>query len=39
MTKDAAHGNDLTLVMKGMGQDVMKDECGSADGSVSAGKT
>jgi len=39
MPKRAAHGDDLTLVMEGVGQDMMDDECGRANLSVSVGKT
>ena len=38
MTKRATHGNDLAFVMKGMGQDMMKDERRSADGDVPIGE-
>ena len=31
MTQSTTHGNDLAFVMKGMGQDMMKDERRSAD--------
>lgn len=34
MTQRTTHGNDLAFVMKGMGQDMMKDERRSADGDV-----
>ena len=39
MPKHAAHGHDLALVVKGMGQDVMKDERGSPNRNVSIGKS
>ena len=38
MAEGAAHGDDLTFVMEGMGEDVVEDERRSADGGVSVGK-
>jgi hypothetical protein len=38
MTELPAHRNDLTLVMKSMGHDVVQNERGSADGDVSIGE-
>jgi len=39
VTQGAAHRDDLAFVMKSVGQDVMQDECGRADGDVSVGET
>jgi hypothetical protein len=38
MTERTTHGNDLAFVMKGVSQDMMKDERGCADGNVAVGK-
>jgi len=38
VTQRTAHGNDLAFVMKGMRQDMMKDERRSADGDVPIGE-
>ena len=38
MTQRTAHGNDLPLVMKGMRQHMMNDECRGADGDISIGE-
>jgi hypothetical protein len=38
MAEDAAHRDDLPFVMKGMSEDVMKDERGRTDGGVSIGE-
>jgi hypothetical protein len=38
MPQRSAHSDDLALVVEGMGQDMVKDECRSANGDVSIGK-
>jgi hypothetical protein len=35
VTQCPTHGNDLALVMKGVGHEMVEDECRSADGDVS----
>jgi hypothetical protein len=39
LAQRTTHGNDLALVMKGMGQDMMKNKRRRADGDVSIGET
>lgn len=38
MAERATHGNHLALVMKCMGQNMVKDKCGGADGTISIGE-
>jgi len=38
MTEGPAHGNDLAFVMESVGQNMMQDKGGGADGSVSVGE-
>jgi len=38
VAQDATRGHDLAFVMEGVGEDVMKDQRGSADGDISVGK-
>lgn len=38
MAEGAAHGDDLTFVMEGVGEDVVEDERRGADGGVSVGE-
>lgn len=38
MAEEAAHGDDLTFVMEGVGEDVVEDEGWSTDGDVSVGE-
>jgi hypothetical protein len=38
MTQRSTHSDDLALVVKCMGQDMVKDECRSANGDVSIGE-
>jgi hypothetical protein len=38
VTQCPTHSNNLALVVKGIGQDMVEDECRSADGDVSIWK-